>query len=150
MTGSDLILSNDPDEAGLIGAIHLAPSWIFKSHDAILAIDIGGTNIRAGVVQLNLKKAKDLSKAAVWKSDLWRHADEKTTREGAIARIVDILENLIARTQKEGLNLAPFIGIGCPGIIEEDGSIDRGAQNLPRFTNSGRRLRESPAFGKLG
>jgi hypothetical protein len=27
--------------------------------------------------------------------------------------------------------LAPFIGIGCPGFIEEDGSIDRGAQNLP-------------------
>ena len=98
-------IRNDPDEAGLIGAIHLAPSWIFKSHDAILAIDIGGTNIRAGVVQLNLKKAKDLSKAAVWKSDLWRHADEKTTREGAIARIVDILENLIARTQKEGLKI---------------------------------------------
>jgi predicted NBD/HSP70 family sugar kinase len=29
------------------------------------------------------------------------------------------------------VKLAPFIGIGCPGIIEEDGSIDRGAQNLP-------------------
>src|SRR6185503_3677084 len=31
----------------------------------------------------------------------------------------------------DGHNLAPFIGIGCPGRIEEDGSIDRGAQNLP-------------------
>jgi hypothetical protein len=29
------------------------------------------------------------------------------------------------------MKLAPFIGIGCPGIIENDGSIDRGAQNLP-------------------
>ena len=27
--------------------------------------------------------------------------------------------------------LAPFVGIGCPGVIEPDGSIDRGAQNLP-------------------
>jgi hypothetical protein len=27
--------------------------------------------------------------------------------------------------------LAPFIGIGCPGRIEPDGVIDRGAQNLP-------------------
>ena len=26
-------------------------------HDGILAVDIGGTNIRAGVVELNLKKA---------------------------------------------------------------------------------------------
>ncbi|HSU06878.1 MAG TPA: hypothetical protein VLI93_15030, partial [Acetobacteraceae bacterium] len=30
-----------------------------------------------------------------------------------------------------GCKLAPFIGIGCPGLIAEDGSIDRGGQNLP-------------------
>jgi predicted NBD/HSP70 family sugar kinase len=36
-----------------------------------------------------------------------------------------------ARAGKEGLRLAPFIGIGCPGIIAEDGTIERGAQNLP-------------------
>jgi len=57
---------NDPDEAGLIGAAHLAPKWLFKGHDAIIAVDIGGTNIRAGVVELNLKKESDLSKAGVW------------------------------------------------------------------------------------
>ncbi len=27
--------------------------------------------------------------------------------------------------------LAPFIGIACPGVINEDGSIEKGAQNLP-------------------
>ena len=68
---------NAPDEAGLIGAAHLAPKWMFKAHDAILAVDIGGTNIRAGVIGLNLKKAVDLSKAFVWKYELWRHGDEK-------------------------------------------------------------------------
>src|SRR4029079_7373602 len=52
----------DPDEAGRLGALHLAPSWMFKAHDAIAAVDIGGTNIRTGIVTLNLKKAKDLSK----------------------------------------------------------------------------------------
>lgn len=124
-------IRHDPDEAGLIGAIHLAPSWIFKSHDAILAIDIGGTNIRAGVVQLNLKKAKDLSKATVWASELWRHSDEKISRSDAVKRLVEILEGLIAQSQKDKMKLAPFIGIGCPGIIEPDGAIDRGAQNLP-------------------
>ena len=50
---------------------------MFEAHDAILAVDIGGTNIRAGVVELNLKKATDLSKACVWKFELWRHADEE-------------------------------------------------------------------------
>jgi predicted NBD/HSP70 family sugar kinase len=129
----DLIpIRNDPDEAGLIGAAHLAPKWLFKGFEAILAVDIGGTNIRAGVVDLNLKKAPGLSKACVWKSELWRHADEKKIdREDAVDGLVRMLEDLISAASKEKLKLAPFIGIGCPGMIEQDGSIDRGAQNLP-------------------
>ena len=123
---------NDPDEAGLVGAVHLAPKWLFMAHDAILAVDIGGTNIRAGVVELNLKKAQDLSKASVWKFELWRHGDEKKVdREDAIKKLVGMLDTLIDKAKKEGLRLAPFIGIGCPGIITKDGAIDRGAQNLP-------------------
>ena len=132
-------ITNHPDEAGLIGAVQLAPSWIMAGHDAILAVDIGGTNIRAGVVALNLKKAADLSKAAVWKFELWRHGDEKKlTRENAVDELVGMLEGLITRAGKEGLRLAPFIGIGCPGIIDSDGTIDRGAQNLPGNWESSR------------
>ena len=132
-------IRHDPDEAGLIGAAHLAPRWMFEAHDAILAVDIGGTNIRAGVVALNLKKAADLSKAAVWKFELWRHGEEKKVkREAAIKELVGMLEELIARAGKEGLKLAPFIGVGCPGIIEADGTIDRGAQNLPGNWESSR------------
>src|ERR1700749_3354915 len=84
-----------PDEAALIGALHLAPSWIFEAHDSILAVDIGGTNIRCGVVETRWKKARDLSKAEVGKSDLWRHADEEPTREGAVKRLVKMLKQLI-------------------------------------------------------
>jgi predicted NBD/HSP70 family sugar kinase len=120
-----------PDEAGLIGCLHLAPSWIFEAHDSILAVDIGGTNIRCGVVETRWKKAPDLSKASVWKSELWRHADDEPTREGAVKRLVKMLKDLIASTEAEGLKLAPFIGIACPGVINEDGSIEKGAQNLP-------------------
>jgi predicted NBD/HSP70 family sugar kinase len=120
-----------PDDAGLIGALHLAPSWIFEAHDSILAVDIGGTNIRCGVVETNWKKAKDLSKAAVWKSELWRHADDEPTREGAVKRLVKMLKGLITEAENEGLKLAPFIGVACPGVINEDGSIEKGAQNLP-------------------
>ena len=129
----DLVpIRNHPDQAGLIGAAHLAPRWMFEAHDAIIGVDIGGTNIRAGVVALNLKKARDLSKAFVWKFELWRHANEKrVTREGTVEEVIDMLSRLIARADKEGLRLAPFIGIGCPGLIEEDGTIARGAQNLP-------------------
>jgi predicted NBD/HSP70 family sugar kinase len=131
-------IHNDPDEAGLIGAVHLAPAWMFHAHDAILAVDIGGTNIRAGVVELNLKRAADLSKAKVWKLEQWRHRDEKPNREDAVQGLVDMLERLIKRADKEGLRLAPFIGIGCPGSIEPDGTIARGAQNLPGNWESNR------------
>ncbi len=120
-----------PDDAGLIGTLHLAPTWIFEAHDSILAVDIGGTNIRCGVVETNWKKAKDLSKAAVWKSELWRHADDEPTREGAVKRLVKMLKGLITESEKEGFKLAPFIGVSCPGVINEDGSIEKGAQNLP-------------------
>jgi ROK family len=128
----DLVpIRSHPDDAGLIGCLHLAPSWIFEAHDSILAVDIGGTNIRCGVVETRWKKAPDLSKAQVWKSELWRHADDEPTREGAVKRLVSMLKYLITMADTEGLKLAPFIGIACPGVINEDGSIQKGAQNLP-------------------
>lgn len=121
----------DPDDAGLIGALHLAPSWIFEAYDSILAVDIGGTNIRCGIVETRWKKAPDLSKAVVFKSDLWRHADDEPSREAAVKRLVKMLEGLIEDAAAEGFKLAPFIGIACPGVINKDGSIEKGAQNLP-------------------
>jgi predicted NBD/HSP70 family sugar kinase len=94
--------------------------------------DIGGTNIRAGVVALNLKEDARLSKASVWKLEHWRHGDEKhLSRTETVAKLTDMLESLIERDRKQKLRLAPFIGIGCLGIIDGDGRIDRGADNLP-------------------
>src|SRR3979490_1607600 len=53
----DLVPSRfHPDEAGLIGCLHLAPSWILEAHDSILAVDIGGTNIRCAVGETHWKK----------------------------------------------------------------------------------------------
>ena len=148
------LIHNDPDEAALLGSLHLAPAWIFKGHDSILAIDIGGTNIRAGVVLPNVGKAADLTKATVWKAEKWRHADEeKLNREQAVDALVDMLKDLIKRAKKEGHDLAPFIGIACPGKIEEDGSIAKGAQNLPgnwessRFNLPARLVEAFPTIG---
>jgi hypothetical protein len=128
----DLIpIRHHTDEAGLIGCLHIAPSWIFEAHDSILAVDIGGTNIRCGVVEPRQDKAEDLSKARVWKSELWRHADEEPTREGAVKKLAKMLKELIKAAEVEGFKLAPFIGVSCPGVIKDDGSIEKGAQNLP-------------------
>ncbi|WP_420101255.1 ROK family protein [Bosea sp. (in: a-proteobacteria)] len=135
----DLIpVSHHPDEAGLVGSAHLAPKWIFEGYDSIVAVDIGGSNIRAGIVELRQKKAKDLAKARVWRSELWRHADEEPSRDDMIRRLGRMLKNAIATAQEEGFRVAPFIGIGCPGLIEPDGSIERGAQNLPGNWESSR------------
>ncbi len=128
----DLVpIRHHPDQAGLIGSVHLAPSWVFSGYDAVLAVDIGGSNIRAGLVELHLDEAKDLSDCAVRDSDLWRHCDEKPKREDAIERMIEMLLDLVKKAQKRSLSLAPFIGVACPGVIEADGSIDRGGQNLP-------------------
>jgi hypothetical protein len=147
-------IHNDPDEAALIGSLHLAPAWIFKGHDSILAIDIGGTNIRAGVVLPNVAKASDLTKASVWKCEKWRHADEeKLNREQAVDELIGMLKELIKRAKKEGYDLAPFMGIGCPGKIEEDGTIAKGAQYLPGNWESSRfnlPARLAEAIPKIG
>src|SRR5437763_8045644 len=119
-------IRHHPDEAGLLGALHLAPSWIFEAYDSILAVDIGGTNIRCGLVETGWKKAKDLSKAKVVKSELWRHADDEPTRDGAVKGLTKMLKGLITEAEAEGFKLAPFIGIACPGVIDEDGSIAKG------------------------
>jgi len=132
-------IRSEPDEAGMIGTAHLAPSWMFGSFDNILAVDIGGTNMRAGIIRLNLDKATDLSKARVRTMELWRHGDEdEMKRDEAIDRLVDMLKDLIRQAEKEDISLAPFIGIGCPGEILHDGSIETGAQNLPGNWESSR------------
>jgi predicted NBD/HSP70 family sugar kinase len=124
-------IAHHPDDAGLIGAAHLMPAWMLKGHKAILAVDIGGTNIRAGIVRLHMEDNADLSKAEVWKSEIWRHADDAPKRSATIERLGEMIDKLLAKAEKANLIPAPVIGIACPGIIKADGSIDRGGQNLP-------------------
>lgn len=135
----DLVpIRHDPDHAGLIGTVHLAPTWVFVGFDRVLAVDIGGSNIRVGLVDLAMKKAPDLSQCSVGATELWRHFEEKPKRDEAVARIVEMLAEMVKRAEKEGAALAPFIGIGCPGVIDGDGSIEKGAQNLPGNWESAR------------
>jgi hypothetical protein len=124
-------IRHHPDEAGLIGSLHLMPAWTLAGHDGILAVDIGGKNIRAGIVLSHLKDSPDLAKAEVEKSELWHHADDEPARGAAIERLVEMLQDLIARAEKNKMLLAPVIGVGCPGVIKPDGAIAWGGQNLP-------------------
>ncbi|RYF07776.1 MAG: ROK family protein [Comamonadaceae bacterium] len=124
-------LHHHADDGGLVGWVHLAPTALLQSYDAILAVDIGGTNVRCGIVVTHLHKTPDMSKAEVVKREKWGHASEDPKRDELVGGIVDMLEKLLAYADKHGIRVAPFIGVACPGLICEDGSIAGGTQNLP-------------------
>lgn len=123
-------IGNHPDEAGLMGAAQLAPSWVLDGHEAILAADIGGTNMRAGLIRFKVKNA-EVTRTEVVKRLHWRHADDKPTREEAVDRLVAMLRELADHAEVEKIKMAPFVGLACPGVIDEHGIIRRGGQNLP-------------------
>jgi hypothetical protein len=133
-------IHDHPDQAGLLGAVHLAPASMLNGGDGILAVDIGGSNIRAGVVDLHRKKGSDLSNRAVSEMELWRYVDEATkpTRDQAVERLGAMLTRLAKWAEKHEMTLAPIIGVACPGVIEGDGHIGRGGQNLPGNWESSR------------
>ena len=122
-------ISSHPDEAGLIGAVELATDPVVAEHDTIVAADIGGTNLRVGIVRIG--RSGGVSKGAVWKMEHWCHRDDDPTRDQAVRRLVEMTTKLVERAVAANLDLAPFMGIGCPGLIDEQGAILNGGQNLP-------------------
>jgi predicted NBD/HSP70 family sugar kinase len=126
-----LPIRHHPDEAGVVGAAYLVPSWVLTSYDAVLGVDIGGGSIRCGLVEFGHKRDGELRKVAVVESEQWSHRDDGASRTAVIDEVGRLLRVMVAAAKKRGLALAPVVGVGCPGRIEFDGRIDRGTQNLP-------------------
>jgi hypothetical protein len=126
-----MTLRHHPDEGGLIGWVHLAPPELLTRYDGFMAVDIGGTNVRCGIVRPRLHKAPDLSDVRVMGLEKWSHAGDAKHRDRLMQGVADMLKKLARQAKKKDLSLAPFVGVACPGIINEDGSISAGAQNLP-------------------
>ena len=124
-------LTHDADDGGLLGWVHLAPDAARDHHEAFLAVDIGGTKIRCGLVAHRLDRAADGVQAEVLERTDWRHAEDDPDRAEAVTQMAGMLNGLIAQARTTGLRLSPFVGIACPGQIRDDGSIAHGAQNLP-------------------
>jgi hypothetical protein len=143
----------DPDEAGVLGSAHLIPPWLFKGSDYIIGVDIGGSNFRCGLIELNLDKAKNLRKAGVVRMKLWRHVNENLDEDGSTATLGGMINELIAYGKKKDLHIAPYIGVGCPGTILENGNLEGGVLNLPgdwgdKSFNLVKRIREmTPSIG---
>jgi hypothetical protein len=62
---------------------------------------------------------------------VWRHADDRPERNDAVKHLAIMLCDLSDRARQEAFRLSSFVGVGCPGMIRDDGRIERGGQNLP-------------------
>ncbi|APW39988.1 glucokinase [Rhodoferax koreense] len=126
-------LHHHADEGGLIGWVHIVPANVLRGFDALLAVDIGGTNARCGIVRPNRDKAADLSQADVVERVKWSHArdEDATHRVHVIDGIAEMLEKLATYAKRKEIRLAPFVGVSCPGVVQKDGAIAAGTQNLP-------------------
>lgn len=123
-------LRHQADDGGLVGWAALHPHG--PPAQAFLAVDIGGTNVRCGIVEpVGALGGADVPDARVVKREKWRHADGDAPQNDLVEGIVEMLLRLMAHANEHRILLLPFIGIGCPGVIRRDGSIERGAQNLP-------------------
>ena len=128
-------IAHAADDAGLIGWAELMPPLARRvvastgTMPAILAVDIGGTNVRCGIVGFD--PAGSLDSAHVVHREKWCHDADGPAQAELVDGIVEMLQKLEAHARQQHITLAPFIGVACPGIICADGSIDRGAQNLP-------------------
>ncbi|MBS7456823.1 ROK family protein [Coralloluteibacterium stylophorae] len=124
-------LRHDPDDGGLLGWAQLAPEATLRAGEAFLAVDIGGTNIRCGIVAHRRDATPDRRHAEVMWRNGWRHAEDRPVRDEAVMELAGMLNGLVAQARTTGIRLAPFVGIACPGAIRADGGIARGGQNLP-------------------
>lgn len=123
------VMHSAADEGGLLGWASIPD--VSSLGPAFLAIDIGGTNVRCGIVEFLEDAADGQALATVPDCEKWRHANDDPARKDLVEGIVDMLHRRLEFARARGLSLAPFIGVACPGIICADGSIDRGADNLP-------------------
>lgn len=125
------VLEHDPDEGGLVGWVHAMPSGVTRGSDAFLAVDIGGTHVRCGIIDHGLRRAADGSRACVLDRMQWRHKDDAPKRDELVQRIAGMLNGLAAQARTLGVALAPAVGIACPGQVLPDGTLAQGTQNLP-------------------
>ena len=120
----------------------LSPAWMFEAHDAILAVDIGGTNIRAGVVQLNLAQPRRICRRPRCGSS---NSGATATRNISTARkrstgLIEHAATPLSTGCEEGRFAAsrPSLASAVPARSIPTARSKAGAQNLPGNWESSR------------
>lgn len=124
-------ISSHPDDAALIGGLQLIPAWFLAGFDTAFAVDIGGSNVRIGAVRYKINRKMQISRSTVVYREHWAYAKESVGRQHILDFITGKLDKAVKWSKRKGLKPAPFVGVACPGRIRADGTVDRGAQNLP-------------------
>lgn len=86
-----------------------------------IGVDIGGTKIYAGIVDLETGKATATARKAT-------RPDKGV--DFFVQRVGDVLEELLAEAKSSGVDLMPAIGIGLAGQVDREQGIVLGAPNL--------------------
>lgn len=123
-------LHHPPDDAGMIGWAYAAPTDILAEGEGFAAVDIGGTNLRWGIVRIE-RSAGNRDRLTMMKRDKWCHADHDVSRREVVEHIASGVQAAIDEAEAKGVHLAPFVGLSCPGVLEPDGRLASGGQNLP-------------------
>ena len=96
----------------------------------VIGLDIGGTKIHLGVVQ-----------AGKIIAELKRPTSAQASKEKIIAEIIEGIESLMEDS-------ITGIGIGVPGLVDEQNGIVYGVQNIPSFTEVHLKKSIEDYFGK--
>lgn len=124
-------IASHPDDAALKGGLQLIPGWFLAGFNTAFAVDIGGSNVRIGAVRYDVSKDLRIVKSEVVYRKHWSHAKNGGKRQDILEFITLNLRKAAKWSARKQFRIAPYIGVACPGRIRADGTVDRGAQNLP-------------------
>jgi hypothetical protein len=110
-------LRHHPEQAGLLGGVYLAPEEVLREYRGILAVDIGGTNVRTGIVEPDIDVDGSILDARVHSYELWRHADRKPDKQELLDHMLARLRHMADAATREGPPSWPSAAPACFGAM---------------------------------
>jgi len=123
-TSGTRVSDTDTDRGGADGDVEtaaaqtsVAPSDALSDASVVIAVDIGGTNLKGAIVDASGRTIAS------------RSVGVGATGDESIARIIELLQGLRAHTEQSGHHVVG-IGVVTPGMVEAENGIVRYASTL--------------------